>query len=102
MDVAQRESSVSSLALFGSSFGGVTAILCGDDPRVRCALVMGTPSDFEFFADIFPHSDPARDSFLELDGMRVKSGIVVDVKKLRYPGRGVAPVAGVRDPRGKG
>jgi len=80
MNTAVQHTGARAVALLGSSFGGVTALLCADDPRVRCALVMGAPSDFDFFADIFPHSDPARDSLLELDGMRVKSGIIVDVK----------------------
>lgn len=79
MNAASRLTGARELALFGSSFGGVTAILCAQDPRVRCALVMGTPADFDFFSVMFAGGG-AHGGLLEVDGMRVKSGILVDVK----------------------
>ena len=79
MEAVAENTGARVFGLLGSSFGGVTALECSGDPRVRCCVIMGTPADFDFFTDIFPHSNPA-DAMLEVDGMAVKSGLLIDVK----------------------
>jgi uncharacterized protein len=69
---------VRAIGLVGSSFGGVTALLCADDPLVRCAVIAGTPSDFDFFAQIFPQTGTDAE-MLQVEGLAVKRGLLDDV-----------------------
>lgn len=76
--------------LVGSSFGGVTALVCAADPGVRCVVTMGTPADFDFFYDIFPEAHSDESGMLEVDGMRVKRGIIDDAARYNIAARAAA------------
>ena len=79
MSFLSEEFGVKRFGLLGSSFGGVTALVCGADPGVRCALIAGTPSNFDFFESIFPQSMEQGADLLEVEGLAVKRGIIDDV-----------------------
>jgi uncharacterized protein len=66
------------VALIGSSFGGDSALYVASDPGIVCTAVIATPFTFDFVSETEIGADG---EYIELDGMRVKRGLLDDVAK---------------------
>ena len=66
------------IALVGSSFGGDTVLFVASDPGIACSAIVATPVTFDFVGELETGSCGG---YLELEGMRIKRGIVDDVAK---------------------
>jgi uncharacterized protein len=79
MDAMAEEIGAKAFALIGASFGGVASLYCASDSRVKCSMIAGTPSNFDFFKDMFIGSDIEKDEKLSVDGRQVNRAIIDDV-----------------------
>jgi uncharacterized protein len=77
---------VKTLAIIGSSFGGVTALYTANDPGVACTVISATPVNFEFFKNIENTREDA-DGLLDLSGMKVKRALIDDVNNYDIAGQ---------------
>lgn len=80
MDAMAEDFGARAFALIGASFGGASSIFCAADPRVKCLVVASTPAHFEFFSDLFPANNLAKDESFIVDGRKINRTILEDVK----------------------
>ena len=72
-----RERGAGAVALIGSSFGGDTVLFCATDPGIAASAIVGAPFTFDFVSGAVTGASRDPD-YLELDGMRVKRGVIAD------------------------